>query len=100
PNGVVMNYYMKDVSDSTKLSIDILDKNKKLIKSYSTTSKEIKIELNKGMNQFEWDMFYPEAERVEGLILWNGAISGPKADPGNYFAKFKSGNDSSLAAFT
>lgn len=80
--------------------IDVLDKNKKLIKTFSTKAKENKIEVNKGMNQFEWDMNYPEAERVEGLILWNGPITGPKAAPGNYFAKFKSGSDSTEVPFT
>src|SRR6185436_4750793 len=106
PNGVVFNYYLKNVNDSTKLSIDVMDKNKKLIKSFSTSSKETaqrpadKLEIEKGMNQFEWDMNYPEAERVEGLILWNGFIGGPRAAPGNYFAKFKSGSDSAEVPFT
>ncbi|NOT50733.1 MAG: glycosyl hydrolase [Chitinophagaceae bacterium] len=100
PNGVLFNYYMKNVNDSTKLSIVVMDKSKKMIKTYSTTSKDNKIEVNKGMNQFEWDMNYPEAERVEGLILWNGFVRGPKAAPGNYFAKFKSGNDSTEVPFT
>lgn len=100
PNGAVFNYYLKEITDSTKLSIALLDRNKKLIKTYSTSSKENKIEVSKGMNKFEWDMNYPEAERVEGLILWNGFIRGPKAAPGNYFAKFKSGNDSTEVPFT
>jgi photosystem II stability/assembly factor-like uncharacterized protein len=99
-NGVVFDYYLKNVTDSARLSIDILDKNRKKIKTYSTTGKENKIEVNKGMNQFEWDMNYPEAERVEGLILWNGFVGGPKAAPGNYFARFKSGNDSTEVPFT
>jgi photosystem II stability/assembly factor-like uncharacterized protein len=100
PNGVVFNYYMKNVTDSTKISIDIRDKNNKSIKIFSTSSKENKIDVTKGMNQFEWDMNYPVAERVEGLILWNGFVGGPKAAPGNYFAKFKSGNDSTEVSFT
>jgi hypothetical protein len=100
PNGVVFNYYMKEASDSIRLSIDIMDRNKKLIKSFSTVSKDNKVEVAKGMNQFEWDMNYPEAERVEGLILWNGFVGGPKAAPGNYFAKFKSGTDSAEVSFT
>jgi photosystem II stability/assembly factor-like uncharacterized protein len=99
-SGVVFDYYIKDADDSTKLSIQILDKNKKLIKSFSTSSKENKIDVEKGINQFEWDMNYPEAERIEGLILWNGFVSGPKAAPGNYFAKFKSGADSTEILFT
>jgi len=100
PNGVVFNYYMKEADDSTKLSIQIMDKNKKLIKNFSTSSKENKLEVEKGINQFEWDMNYPEAERIEGLILWNGFVAGPKAAPGNYFAKFKSGTDSAEVPFT
>ena len=99
PNGVVFNYYLKEAADSTKLSIEVMDEDKKTIKTYSTSSKENKIEVVKGINQFEWDMNYPEAERVEGLILWNGFIRGPKAAPGNYFAKFKSGNDSTEVPF-
>ena len=100
PNGVVINYYMKDVGDSTKLMVEIMDKNKKLIKVFSTASKDNKIEVNKGMNLFEWDMNYTVAEKVEGLILWNGFVGGPKAPPGQYFAKFKSGNDSTEVPFT
>ncbi len=100
PNGVVFNYYVRDADDSTKLTVDIMDKNKKTIKSFATNSKENKIEINKGINQFVWDMNYPEAERVEGLILWNGFVVGPKAAPGAYFAKFKTGNDSTEVPFT
>ena len=99
-NGAVINYFLKNATDSTKLSIEVMDKNKKSIKTFSTTSKDNKIEVNKGMNQFEWDMNYPVAERVDGLILWNGPVSGPKAAPGNYFAKIKSGNDSTEVPFT
>ena len=53
-NGVVFNFFMKNANDSTKLSIDVLDRNKKSIKTFSTTSKENKIDITKGMNQFEW----------------------------------------------
>jgi hypothetical protein len=99
-NGVVINYFMKNVDDSTKLSVDILDKNKKKIKTFSTKSKEEKISVVGGMNQFEWDMNYPVAERMDGLILWNGFVRGPKAAPGEYFAKFKSGTDSAEVKFS
>lgn len=100
PNGVVIHYYIKNADDSTKLTIDVMDQNKKRIKTFSTSSKDNKIEVSKGMNQFIWDMNYPEAERVEGLILWNGFVGGPKAAPGNYFAKFRTGNDSIEVPFT
>jgi hypothetical protein len=100
PNGVVINYFVKSTNDSTKLSIEMLDKNKKSIKTFSTSSKENKVDVSKGMNQFVWDMNYPVAEKVDGLILWNGFIAGPKAAPGNYFAKIKMGNDSTEVPYT
>ncbi|HQZ50869.1 MAG TPA: hypothetical protein PLF17_10105 [Chitinophagaceae bacterium] len=100
PNGTVINYYLKEAGDSAKLSIEVLDKSRKTIKTFSTTSKENKIEIKKGMNQFVWDMNYPVAEKVDGLILWNGFVGGPKAAPGQYFAKFKSGKDSAEVSFT
>lgn len=98
PNGVVMNYYLKDTTDT--LSIKILDKNRKEIKTFSTTSKENKIEIKKGMNQFVWNMMYPEAERIDGLIIWGGNPGGPKAIPGNYYARYKLENDSVEVSFT
>ncbi len=100
PNGAVINYFLKDAPDSAKVSIEVMDRNKKTIKTFSTTSKDNKIEVNKGMNQFAWDMNYPVAERVEGLILWNGFVGGPKAAPGQYFAKIKAGKDSAEVPFT
>ena len=102
PNGAVINYFVKDLSDTTKASITIFDKNKKVIKTFATDAKEKtdKIEVAKGMNQFVWNMNYPEPEKIEGMILWGGSVGGPKAAPGQYFAKVKVGKDSSEQAFT
>lgn len=102
PNGPVINFYLKNATDSTKLTISIFDKNRKLIQTYSTSSKEKdqKIEVNKGMNQFAWNMRYPPAEKVDGLILWHGAVPGPKASPGNYFFSIKADKDSVEGSFT
>ncbi len=100
-NGSVINYYLKNIGDSAKVSIDILDKNKKLIKTFSTNAKEKedKIEVSKGMNRFVWDMQYPPAEKVEGLIIWHGNVPGPKAAPGQYFYKIKAEKDSVQGSF-
>jgi photosystem II stability/assembly factor-like uncharacterized protein len=96
PNGTVINYYIKNVSDSAKVSIEILDKNKKLIKIFSTKAKEKedKIEVSSGMNQFVWNMLYPPAEKIEGQIIWHGTVPGPKAAPGQYFYKIIAEKDS------
>jgi hypothetical protein len=98
--GPVMNFYAPGVNDSTSGSITIMDKNKKTIKTFSTSSKENKLELSKGMNQFNWDLKYPEAEKAEGMVLWNGVPAPLTAAPGNYFAKIKVGKDSAEVPFT
>ena len=101
PNGSVINYYLKDFPDSAKVSIDIMDKNRKIIKSFSTKAKEKddKIEVSQGMNQFVWNMYYPPAEKVDGQIIWHGNVPGPKAAPGQYFYKIKAGKDSAEGSF-
>ena len=95
-NGVVFNYHLKDADDSAKVSVSVFDKQKKLIKTFSRNAKEPtdKIEFSNGMNQFVWDMNYPAAEKVDGLILWNGGIGFTKAAPGKYSARFRYGKDS------
>jgi photosystem II stability/assembly factor-like uncharacterized protein len=100
PNGAVINFYAKNVTDSTKASVEIFDKNKKSVRVYSTDSKDSKIEINPGMNQFVWDMIYPAGERIDGMILWNGVPGGIKAIPGNYTARVKVGKDSAEVPFT
>lgn len=96
PAGVVMNYYAKDVDDSTKASLTIMDAARKEIKTFTTEAKEAtkKIEITKGMNTVVWNLRYPESEPIEGMILWNGNPGGIVAPPGSYFAKIKVGKDS------
>jgi photosystem II stability/assembly factor-like uncharacterized protein len=101
PNGVVIPYYLNDITDSTKVKVVVMDNNKKEIKTFSTDSKDNKIEIKKGLNQFVWNMNYPDAEKIpEGMIVWNGNVDGPKAIPGNYSARFKIGKDSSEVPFS
>jgi len=95
---LVITYYAKAVTDSTKASITIMDKNKKTIKTFSTDGKD-KLDIKKGLNSFAWDLQYPPAEPSEGMILWNGAPGTITAAPGNYFAKVKVGSDSSEVPF-
>lgn len=120
PNGVVFNYFLKNGSDSAKVAVTIMDKDKKVIKTFTSgggrqpaggaqpqfggfpgmSGANARVSTDKGMNQFVWDMNYPPAERVDGLILWNGFIGSPKAAPGNYYARFKAGSDSVEVPFT
>lgn len=100
PSGIVIPFYLNELSDTTKIRVVVMDKNHKEIKAYSSTSKENKIELTKGLNQFVWNYNYPEAEKLEqSMIVWNGNVRGPKAIPGSYFAQFIFGKDTTEVPF-
>jgi photosystem II stability/assembly factor-like uncharacterized protein len=100
-NGAVINYYLKNMNDSAKVVIKILDKNRKMIKTYSNkiSGKIEKLEANVGMNQFIWDTYYPAADKADDMILWNGTAGGPRAAPGKYFIELKIGKDSTSKEF-
>ncbi|HEV8080619.1 MAG TPA: hypothetical protein VGP43_07900, partial [Chitinophagaceae bacterium] len=105
PNGVVANYFLKNFADSALLTIKVLDKNKNIIKTFSTKSTPTgdigKIDAAKGMNQFVWDMQYPDAEKVEGMVLWNNIRGGLKAAPGKYYVRvINEKKDSTESEFT
>ena len=102
PNGVVFNYYLKDAPDSADVTVRIFDKQHKLIKTFNKDAKEKadKPVFAKGMNRFVWDMQYPPAEKIEGMVLWNGTPDGPKAAPGKYTARFVYNKDSVDVPFT
>ena len=47
-----------------------------------------------GMNFYEWNMRYPDAEKFERMILWSGGVRGPRAIPGTYTARLSAGEHS------
>jgi photosystem II stability/assembly factor-like uncharacterized protein len=100
PSGVVIPLWVKGITDSTKASVTIFDKSGKEVKTFSTTSKEDKLELTDGLNYFSWNLSYPESEKPsEGLILWNRARMVPTAAPGDYKATIRVDKDSAEVAF-
>jgi len=90
PNGVMVHFYLKDTTKST-VSLEVLEANGTLIKKFSTKpdkkAKEEDLKIKKGMNKFVWNMRYPNAEGFDGLIMWAGSLTGPKAMPGKYKAR-------------
>lgn len=102
PAGVVFNFFVPGITDSAKASVVIMDNQHKPIKTFTTDAKEaaFKMDVSKGMNQFLWNLLYPESERIEGMILWNGVPGGIVAPPGKYYARFKVEKDSVEVPFT
>ncbi|GAB2528799.1 WD40/YVTN/BNR-like repeat-containing protein [Rufibacter soli] len=90
PGGVMVHFYLPAAPDTTsKMTLEILEKDGKLIKKYTYGAKDAasKLEAKEGLNRFVWNMSYPEASKFEGMILWGGGTQGPRAIPGTYKAR-------------
>ena len=86
--GLAVYFYVKDTTKNDTLSLAFYDAKKQLIKKYSTHAdkkkNEEELKVKPGSNVFHWDLKYPSAEKVEGMILWWASLSGPTALPGKY----------------
>ncbi|MFQ5604879.1 MAG: glycosyl hydrolase [bacterium] len=101
PNGVVLRYHFNLPPDSNTVALKILETDGSLIKRFTPKAKERgdRLAVEKGMNQFVWNMNYADAEGFKGLIMWAGGLRGPKAVPGNYQARLIVGEDSMSVDF-
>ncbi len=105
PPGVMIHYYLKTPPDSSAISLKILEKDGRLVKTFAAKSGDKKtpkaelLPLNKGMNRFSWNMRYPDAEKFENLILWWGETRGPQAVPGEYQVRLIVNSDSMTVPF-
>jgi len=86
PGGAMVYYNMKEApAKGTKVKMEVFDPQGELIKDYKQKAK-------KGLNTFNWNMMYDNAEGFEGLIMWAGTLRGPMAPPGEYTVKLHVGD--------
>ena len=85
PNGVITYFNLKDYNDDDEVSLTYFDTKGDTIKTYSTKKKGREgLKVEKGGNQFVWNMTYDGAELLPGMILWAASLQGPRATPGQY----------------
>jgi DNA-binding FrmR family transcriptional regulator len=84
PDGVITYFNLKDYKEDDGVSLTYFDTKGDTIKTFSTKDKKNMLKVEKGANQFVWDMTYDGAERLPGMILWWASLEGPRAIPGNY----------------
>ncbi|MFZ4544215.1 MAG: VPS10 domain-containing protein [Saprospiraceae bacterium] len=91
PNGAMVHFYIKNVAEKDSISLSFSESNGTLIREFSTYAKEEKnkLKVKSGANMFNWDMYYEEGKKVDGMILWDGSMGGPRAIPGKYFVTLK-----------
>ncbi|MBV6653019.1 MAG: hypothetical protein KI786_04640, partial [Mameliella sp.] len=97
PGGVTIHYFLPEevVSDSQQIALAFYEESGKHIRTFSTDAKEKadKLEVEAGGNTFNWNLQYPKAKEVKGMILWWAGLSGPKAVPGYYNVKLMTPKD-------
>ena len=109
PNGVIINYFIKDYNEDDFVKIEILNKDGSIIRSftnnksklisnqskpvlsntndidYALSSSDIKsITPNSGGNRLIWDMRYPGFISFDGMIFYSSPNTGPKVVPSKY----------------
>ncbi len=92
------------------MTIEILDAKGALIRKFESKPKdakpdpedtgEPKFEVKKGLNEFVWNLRYPDARRIKGMILWGGQLLGPKAVPGEYQVRLTAAGKSLTERFS
>ena len=88
PSGAII-YYAIDEKEEEALTLEIKDKDQRLVKRFSSdtaTAKEHKTPILKakdGMHRITWDLTYEGPTFVDGTIIW-GYTGGVKAPPGTY----------------
>ncbi len=94
PGGVMLSYFVKEISDSTHVRIEFMAQDGTLIRAFDTKPDKAKKEaeldrknLKKGGNRFVWDMRHAPATGFDGMILWWAGLQGPRALPGTYKVK-------------
>lgn len=124
-NGIVFRYFLSEEAAEQKVSIDVLEADGTLIRSFPDTSNDKKPAVKKdepenpelqnqdegdepkdapdseaGMNQFVWNLRYPDAKDFDKMILWAGSVRGPRAAPGEYQLRLNVGDQSATVPFS
>ena len=95
--GVAVNYFIKKENEKDTIALSFYDSNENLIKKYTTKpnkeKKEEVLKIKEGNNIFYWNMMYPGAEEIKGMILWWASLNGPMALPGVYKIELSVNNE-------
>ena len=104
PGGVAMYFNVNEFNKKDTVILSVFDDSKKLIQRFSNHPnkklKEKKFAVKKGSNVFYWNMMYPSATKVKGMILWWASLNGPMALPGNYTVSLSANNITLEKPFT
>ncbi|SMC37254.1 WD40/YVTN/BNR-like repeat-containing protein [Cellulophaga tyrosinoxydans] len=101
PNGVVTNFYLKNVNEKDSIALTYLNMIGDTLATFSNTAKEKdkKLTVKQGGNSHVWDTQGKGAEKLDGMILWWASLEGPKAVPGEYQVRLNVNGTNSSKTF-
>ncbi|MEQ1631993.1 MAG: glycosyl hydrolase [Planctomycetota bacterium] len=78
---------------AAKLEIEDDQKKVVFVRDSGSEKDEDKLVLKPGMNRVAWEWKTEEGKRFDGMVLWNGNLSGPRAHmPGDYTVRLTFGD--------
>ncbi len=101
-------YYYFEKKPATKVTLEILDNEEKVVRAFTSRSGESAgnarrnrggIPAKAGMNRFAWDMKYPRVETTKDTLVAGGYTGGPTAVPGTYHVRLTWGEWSRTQSF-
>ena len=89
PGGVNFHLWMSEAAakDSVEYTLQI-KQGDEIVREWSTTDEDSKLELEPGGQVINWDLNYPAGKKFDGMILWWAGVGGPMALPGVYTVSF------------
>ncbi|MDP5170664.1 MAG: glycosyl hydrolase [Bacteroidia bacterium] len=100
PGGVMTYFYLPEIPhDSVVVTLSYLEADGDTIQSWTRGKSDDFPALSKGLQRFVWNMRYEDAKEFDGMILWWGQTSGPKAVPGAYEVHLQIGTETQTQAF-
>ena len=106
-NGMVLYYELSKLADSVTISMDIMDANGSIVRSFSSEkdpdyephngggpAQAPTLSKKEGLNRFVWDMETSILPGISGAYIESG-FGGHRVPPGTYTVRIKSGNETS-----
>jgi photosystem II stability/assembly factor-like uncharacterized protein len=94
PEGVSLDYYLKEKADSGKLAMEIADAQGKIVRRYSNivsgrtgSAAPVPLPAEKGINRFTWDFRTMPLEEVPNVVIYGADYRGHRVAPGGYKAR-------------
>ena len=99
PAGVRLHFQVPEGAERGKLAF--LDAEGEAIRTFATDAgdKADKLEIEDGLQHFDWDLRHEKADDFDGLLMWWGTLNGPVSPPGTYTAQLVVDGDTATTTF-